>query len=187
MSALFPCRSTLPFYPIMTVISPVMIGLDGPSAKPGFSTTMSPIRQAIMLLMRTVALPIITEPAPSAPETLVAGQACWSMTALQAGSPPIITLGLPGPGLKGLPWVVASVTRAAGGMLFSSRFSEFLTIIRCIRILGRIGTLWASSTAATGRASAIDEHHISLDGYTRRPDVHKAAPAFQCNLYAGFD
>ena len=48
-------------------------------------------------------LPIRTEPTPSAPLMLAAGQACWSMVARQAGIPPIRTLTAPGPGESGAP------------------------------------------------------------------------------------
>src|SRR5882762_2413084 len=71
------------------------------------------MRQAIWLLMNTVGLPTITEPTPSAPLMLAAGQACWSTIVRQAGRLPIRVSGLPGPGDKGLPCVVRSVTRAA--------------------------------------------------------------------------
>src|ERR1035438_2302528 len=93
-----------------------MMGSAGPSARPGISTTISPKRHAIMLLISTVGLPIITIPTPSGPVMLTAGQACWSIIARQAGRPPMRTLGLPGPGESGAPWAVGSVTRAAGGI-----------------------------------------------------------------------
>jgi len=107
----------MPTSPIMTVGSPMRIGLAGPRARPGISMTMSPIRQAIMPLMRTVGLPSMTMPTPSGPEMLTMGQACWSIMARQAGRPPMRTLTLPGPGASGMPWVVRSVMRAAGGIL----------------------------------------------------------------------
>src|SRR5690348_2187043 len=66
----------MPTSPIMTVGHPIMMGLAGPRARPGISITISPRRQAIMLLMSTVGLPIITIPTPSAPLMLTAGQAC---------------------------------------------------------------------------------------------------------------
>lgn len=66
----------MPTSPIITVGSPILIGLAGPSAAPGTSTTLSPIRHAIMLLMSTVGLPSSTEPPLSAPLLLVAGHAC---------------------------------------------------------------------------------------------------------------
>jgi len=58
----------------------------------------------------------MTEPTPSGPVMLTAGQACWSIMARQAGMKPIITLVLPGPGASGAPWVVGSAIRAAGGI-----------------------------------------------------------------------
>jgi hypothetical protein len=70
---------------MITVGQPMTMGLAGPMAKPGFSTTMSPNRHAIWLLIMTVGLPIITEPTPSAPVMLTAGQACWSIMARHAG------------------------------------------------------------------------------------------------------
>lgn len=66
----------IPTSPICTVGSPMMIGFAGPMASPGFSITMSPRRHAIMLLIITVGLPIMTAPTPSGPLTLTIGQAC---------------------------------------------------------------------------------------------------------------
>ena len=57
----------MPTSPIMTVGSPIKIGLAGPRHNPGISMTMSPMRQAIMLLMKTVGLPSMTIPTPSGP------------------------------------------------------------------------------------------------------------------------
>src|SRR5580765_7976534 len=112
----------MPTSPIITVGQPMMIGFTGPSASPGISMTMSPSRQAIMLLISTVGLPIMTMPTPSAPLMLTAGHACWSIMARQAGRPPMSTLTLPGPGARGMPWVVGSSMRAAGGMVSSSNY-----------------------------------------------------------------
>jgi hypothetical protein len=107
----------MPTSPIMTVGAPMRMALAGPSARPGISITMTPIRQAITPLMRTVGLPSMTMPKPSGPEMLTMGQACWSIMARQAGRPPMRALTLPGPGASGMPWVVRSVMRAAGGIL----------------------------------------------------------------------
>src|SRR5712691_10356124 len=98
--------------PIITVGQPIAIGFAGPIAAPGFSTMISATRHDIWLLIRTVALPFSTEPTPSAPLMLTAGQACWSMSVRHAGCPPIRTLALPGPGAVGAPCVVGSPTLA---------------------------------------------------------------------------
>jgi hypothetical protein len=66
----------VPISPIITVGQPMTIGFAGPKARPGFSTTISPMRQAIISLINTVGLPIMTEPTPSGPVMLTAGQAC---------------------------------------------------------------------------------------------------------------
>ncbi len=61
---------------MITVGQPTAMGFTGPMARPGFSTTMSWTRQAICMLMNTLMLPMITQPTPSAPLMLAAGQTC---------------------------------------------------------------------------------------------------------------
>jgi hypothetical protein len=98
-------------YPINTVVSPIAIEFGGP-----LSVIISPCRAAGMLLIMTVTLPMATIPPTCGTVPVRRGQVWKSMVALHAGFPPIKTFTLPGPGLSGVPWLVKSPTRAAGGI-----------------------------------------------------------------------
>ena len=134
----------IPTSPIITVSQPMAIGFAGPMARPGTSTTMSPTRQAIWLLMSTVGLPSNTEPTPSAPLTLTAGQACWSIIVRHAGKSPMMTFSLPGPGARGTDaWVVGSVVRAAGGTM-TPRYIYYLSLVPLLPSSAVSGSVGAS-------------------------------------------
>jgi hypothetical protein len=95
----------------------MLMELGGPLAM-----IMSPCRAAGMLLIMTVTLPMATVPPTWGTVPVNMGQAWKSADARQAGIPPMSTVGLPGPGPNGVPWLVKSPTLAAIGMLASFFF-----------------------------------------------------------------
>src|SRR3954463_8820090 len=64
--------------------------------------------------MSTVGLPTAITPPTCAFGPSNSGQTWVSLPARHAGLPPISTVGQPGPGLSGVPWLVMSPARAAG-------------------------------------------------------------------------
>lgn len=83
---------------------------------PPLSTIVSPTLTAGMPQMKTDVLPMGTIPPTCGTKPLTRGQTCISDT-LQAGKPPISTVGAPGPGAKGMPCDVRSPNLAAGGII----------------------------------------------------------------------
>src|SRR5205085_4675372 len=69
-----PPPPPLPLSPMMTVGHPIATGSEPPQA----SMTLSPIRTAGRLLMRTVALPLVTKPGPCGGMGQGMGQTCIS-------------------------------------------------------------------------------------------------------------
>src|SRR4029077_6649590 len=101
-----PCR--LP-YPIRTVASPCTMALGPPA-----SATRSPCLAAGLPPINTVPLPAGTFPPTCGRAPLTRGQTWKSLSARHAGCPPMSTVGHPGPGPSGVPWLVKSPSRAAG-------------------------------------------------------------------------
>jgi hypothetical protein len=81
------------------------------------SMMLSPCLAAGNPLMRTLELPGTAVPPTCGTTPVTSGQGWKSTVARQAGWPPIITFGLPGPD-SGVPCAVWSSTRAAGGIVY---------------------------------------------------------------------
>lgn len=109
--ALFKVGNTIIYPPIITFGAPITMAFGAPASR-----TKSPKRAAGNLLIRTVVLPTAITPPTWGFRTSTRGHVCISEIALQAGRPPIRTFTLPGPGARGVPWLVMSPIRAAGGI-----------------------------------------------------------------------
>ena len=71
----------------------------------------------------TVTLPTVTTPPTCGFRPSTSGHACVSERARHAGCPTMSTVGQPGPGARGVPWLVMSPRRAAGCPISARRVS----------------------------------------------------------------